>query len=229
MGKEYKVFRLKFWSLKIPNGITPVMEMIIEFHEKCLLILIFVIVLVFIILRYKCIKKNRGVLNLENTVFEIVWTLIPLMLILAMVVPSLSLLYYSELSGGLEFDKKVKVIGHQWYWSYEQLGFKKGLKGLRWDSYILKEESLQRGRFRNMEVDLPVVFNVKEKVRLLVTSQDVIHSWSLPEAGVKLDGLPGRLNQISLLIEGVGRYFGYCTELCGVNHSFMPVVVEVVC
>jgi heme/copper-type cytochrome/quinol oxidase subunit 2 len=199
---------------------------IIGFHEKCMLVIIFVLIVVLFILAYKIFRLKSVLKKLENQIFEIAWTLFPTLIILGIMIPSLELLYFSEETGGAKKNNKIKIVGHQWYWSYEN---NNGVfsKPLIYDSYLVKEENLKFGEFRKSEVDLPLFFKVNESVRLLITSADSIHSWAIPEFGVKVDAIPGRLNQVVIFSQEVGRFFGFCSELCGVNHSFMPIVVEV--
>jgi cytochrome c oxidase subunit 2 len=142
-------------------------------------------------------------------------------------VPSLELLYFSEEVSRKEIKTKVKIIGHQWYWRYESNLFKKGSL-LNYDSYIVNLEDLNLGSFRKCEVDKPLVLKCNNSKRLLITSADSIHSWAVPEFGVKVDAIPGRLNQVSFLNNEVGRFYGFCSELCGVKHRFMPIVVEII-
>lgn len=216
-------------SLKFPHGRTPVMKKIIFFHEKCLLVIIIVLVPVLIILLYNLYKTFRSVTNLENINFEILWTIVPSIIIIMLMVPSLELLYFSEETGGAFFANKLKVVGHQWYWSYEEEFIsEETTRRIKFDSYIIKEKDLNPGEFRKCEVDKPVIFETNRPTRMLITSADSIHSWSIPEFGVKVDAVPGRLNQVVIFTQEPGRFFGFCSELCGVNHRFMPIVAEVI-
>lgn len=214
------------WVFNFPHGATPVMEKIVGFHEKCILVIIFVLRVVLFLLVFKIFKKKRRTLKLEKTSFEIAWTIIPSLMILGLMVPSLEVLYFSEETGGVFLFKKIKVIGHQWYWRYEE--DKSADSSRNFDSYLINDLDLNFGEFRNCEVDHPIVLEANKASRLLITSADVIHSWAIPEFGVKVDAIPGRLNQLVVYTQEVGRFFGFCSELCGVNHSFMPIVVEVI-
>lgn len=123
----------------------------------------------------------------------------------------------------------IKAIGHQWYWSYEYSDYQtKGIDTISFDSYMIPEEDLEIGQLRLLEVDNRVVVPTHTHVRVLVTSTDVLHSWAVPSLGVKVDAVPGRLNQLSFFVQREGLYYGQCSELCGVNHGFMPIVVEAV-
>jgi heme/copper-type cytochrome/quinol oxidase subunit 2 len=212
-------------KLNFPNASTSAMAKIIYFHDKCIILLIFVLSVVFILLIFNFFSKKRRILNLDKTFFEILWTIVPTILIILIMIPSLELLYFSEEIGGVEIKKNVKIVGHQWYWTYE---INKEKKIINFDSYMIPEETLSFGEFRKCEVDRPLFLKLKETSRVLVTSADSIHSWSVPEFGIKVDAIPGRLNQIFIFPEKVGRFFGFCSELCGINHRFMPIVVEVI-
>lgn len=143
---------------------------------------------------------------------------------------SLDVLYFGEDTGGLIFSNNTKAIGHQWYWRYETNSLHDVNRKSKYDSYMLKDRELRGGDLRSSEVDRPLVINLNNdsSLRLMVTSGDVIHSWALPEFGVKVDAIPGRLKQAIIHPFNVGKFYGYCMELCGVKHSFMPIVVEVI-
>nr|BDC91879.1 cytochrome c oxidase subunit II [Notomastus sp. GK-2021] len=149
---------------------------------------------------------------------EVLWTLIPGIILSLLAIPSISLLYMMDELRDPQVT--VKAIGHQWYWSYEYGDF----ENLSYDSYMTHTPS----SLRLLEVDKRLILPTNTSIRLLVTSADVIHSWAMPELAIKVDGVPGRLNQIHLLIQRPGIYRGMCSELCGVNHAFMPIVVEAI-
>lgn len=173
-----------------------------------------------------CLGKhiNQGLVEIQ--IVEWVWTLIPAVLLLQIALPSLLLLYM--LDETVDRALTVKTIGHQWYWSYEYSDFwtvKRG-QGLEFDSYIIPRVELERGIFRLLEVDNRTVLPAHTQVRVLVSSADVLHSWTVPSLGVKADAVPGRLNQLKFIIQRPGLYFGQCSEICGANHRFIPIVVE---
>ena len=151
---------------------------------------------------------------------EIIWTFIPSILLLIIAVPSFSYLFQSERLGNPYMT--IKVIGHKWYWSYES-NF--GSKGYDFDSIMLQAEDLDRGEFRLLEVDNPLVLPVFRRLRFLVTSADVLHCWAVPCLAIKIDGVPGRLNQLSTILSWQGSFHGQCSEICGVNHGFMPIKI----
>jgi len=223
---------------------TPVAEGIIDLHHNifCFLIfiLIFVLIMFFFILQrfnyyWEYPNENRqGQVNpfrikfnmdiSHGTLLEIIWTLIPSFILMLIAIPSFALLYSSD--EVIDPIITIKVIGHQWYWSYEYSDYVyKGID-INFDSYMLAETDLMKGDLRLLQVDNPLIIPVRTHVRLIVTATDVLHSWAVPSLGVKIDAVPGRLNQISLYIKRTGTFFGQCSELCGVNHAFMPIMVK---
>jgi cytochrome c oxidase subunit 2 len=174
---------------------------------------------------YSNLKWERCGLN-HNTFLEIVWTIIPTLILLSIAIPSFLLLYAIDEQNNPIIT--LKVIGHQWYWSYEVF-YKTAMHGLplEIDSYMLSEDDLsQRAPFRLLEVDNRVHLPCKINIRILVTSADVLHSWAVPSLGIKIDACPGRLNQLGVFIKRPSIFYGQCSEICGVNHSFMPVVLK---
>jgi cytochrome c oxidase subunit 2 len=165
----------------------------------------------------------------HSNVLEIVWTIIPAIILVLIAIPSFSLLYsLDELSAP---NVTLKIVGHQWYWSYEYRDYIKPFlrrSRLSYDSYMVNTEDLKRGGLRLLEVDHRVVLPTRTHIRLLITSSDVIHSWAVPAFGVKLDATPGRLSQTSIYIKRSGVFYGQCSEICGINHGFMPIVVKAV-
>lgn len=161
----------------------------------------------------------------HSSLLEIVWTIIPAFILLLIAVPSFALLY--SLDELIDPSVTIKIIGHQWYWSYEISDFL-SLNGesLLFDSYMTATNDLTRGAFRLLEVDQRVVLPVDTHIRLLVTAADVLHSWAVPSFGIKIDACPGRLSQGSLFIKREGVFYGQCSEICGTNHGFMPIVVK---
>lgn len=159
---------------------------------------------------------------LENQSIEIIWTVLPAFILLFIAFPSLRLLYLLDEvnTPGLT----IKVIGHQWYWSYEY----SDLKNLEFDAYISLTSDLKSRGFRVLEVDNRTIIPYSTQIRVLVRASDVIHSWTIPSLGVKVDAVPGRLNQLRFLAERIGIIYGQCSEICGANHSFIPIVLEVI-
>mgnify|MGYP005727226991 CR=1 FL=1 len=173
-------------------------------------------------------KNNpKPILFEDSTALEIIWTIIPSLVLLAIGIPSFSLIY--SMDELIDPGMTLKVIGHQWFWSYEYSDYNtEDGSSLAFDSYIVPEEDLEEGQLRLLEVDNRVVVPINTHIRVLVTAADVLHAWAVPSFGVKMDCVPGRLNQTSMFIQREGVFYGQCSELCGVNHGFMPIVVEAV-
>jgi cytochrome c oxidase subunit 2 len=203
------------------------METINSFHIELMVICVVIVALVLGLLAY-CILRFNERANPEpsrtthNTLIEVIWTAVPVMILVGIAIPSFKLLYEEDVIPKVELT--VKAIGHQWYWSYEypdngNFGF---------DSVMVPENELKPGQVRLLDVDNHVVLPVGTTIRVITTAQDVIHSWAVPAFGVKVDSVPGRLNELWFKIDRPGTYYGQCSELCGVNHGFMPIQVEAV-
>jgi len=162
----------------------------------------------------------------HSSLLEIVWTMVPAMVLIMIAVPSFSLLYSTEEL--IDPSLTLKVIGHQWYWSYEYSDFTEYTNGesINFDSYMLNSTDLPLGSFRLLEVDNRVILPINTHIRVLVTAADVLHSWAVPSFGFKIDACPGRLSQGALFLKREGVFYGQCSEICGVNHGFMPIVVK---
>jgi cytochrome c oxidase subunit 2 len=171
--------------------------------------------------------KNRQYRVTHNLQLEVIWTIIPTIILIIIAVPSFALLY--SMDELLEPTVTVKVIGHQWYWSYEYSDFKPLLnETIKFDSYMIPDTELKLGDLRLLKTDCPLILPKETNIRFLITATDVLHSWSVPSFGIKMDAVPGRLNQTSAYIMEGGRFYGQCSELCGVNHGFMPTEICVV-
>jgi cytochrome c oxidase subunit 2 len=215
------------WQVLFQDPASPIMEGIIEFHHDIMFLLIFIVFFILFLLGYIVINfenNDKPDLFKHNTFLEIVWTLIPSLVLLIVAIPSFSLLYSID-----ELSKPaltLKSIGHQWYWTYEYSDYAVEHGTLGIESYMVAESDLTIGCYRLLETHYRVVLPINVHVRSLVTSGDVLHSWAVPSLGVKTDACPGRLNQFSLLIKRPGVFYGQCSEICGVNHGFMPIVVQ---
>ena len=214
---------MSLWGqLGFQDAASPLIEELIFFHDHAIIILVIIISLVgyaavsLIVNKYTC----RSLV--EGQEIETIWTIIPAVILVFLALPSLRLLYLLDEVG--DCNLTVKRIGHQWYWSYEYSDF----LNIEFDSYIIPTNELEKGDFRLLEVDHRVVLPTQTDIRVLVTSADVIHSWTVPSLGVKADAIPGRLNQLSFFIKYPGVFYGQCSEICGANHSFMPIVVEAI-
>nr|AID52360.1 cytochrome c oxidase subunit II [Pitta nympha]BCD55885.1 cytochrome oxidase subunit 2 [Pitta nympha] len=198
---------------------SPIMEELIEFHDHALMVALAICSLVLYLLTLMLMEKLSS-----NTVdaqeVELVWTILPAIVLIMLALPSLQILYMMDEID--EPDLTLKAIGHQWYWTYEYTDF----KNLSFDSYMLPTTDLAQGQFRLLDVDHRVVIPMESPIRIIVTADDVLHSWAVPSLGVKTDAIPGRLNQTSFITTRPGIFYGQCSEICGANHSFMPIVVE---
>src|SRR5690606_12848505 len=158
----------------------------------------------------------------HNTLVEVLWTVVPVVILVGIAIPSFKLLYY--LDRVEEADMTIKVIGRQWYWTYEYPDH----GNFAFDSNMIPEDQIQPGQLRLLEVDNRIVLPVDTNVRILVTASDVLHSFAVPAFGIKKDAVPGRINETWVRVDREGVYYGQCSELCGVNHAYMPIAVEVV-
>jgi cytochrome c oxidase subunit 2 len=218
------------WQLGTQDPATPIAEGMLFFHNYLMYYVISIGLFVYWLL-YVALTTNSKISSKfsHSNLLEIIWTLIPAVILVLIAIPSFSLLYsLDELS---EPSLTVKIVGHQWYWSYEYsfyIPIVEDYSTLNFDSYMINSDELTFGAFRLLEVDNRLVLPIKTHIRLLVTSSDVIHSWAVPSFGLKVDGTPGRLSQASLYIKRSGVYYGQCSEICGINHGFMPIVVKAV-
>nr|YP_006460284.1 cytochrome c oxidase subunit II [Ochlodes venata]ADI75319.1 cytochrome c oxidase subunit II [Ochlodes venata] len=208
------------WSnLNLQNSASPLMEQIIFFHDHTLIILIMITILVSYMMMSLFFNKYINRFLLEQQMIEMIWTILPAIILIFIAFPSLRLLYLlDELNNPLI---TLKSIGHQWYWSYEYSDF----SNVEFDSYMI-QSSDKINNFRLLDVDNRIVIPMNNQIRILVTATDVIHSWTIPSLGVKVDANPGRLNQTNFFINRPGIFYGQCSEICGANHSFMPIMIE---
>lgn len=222
------------WQFGMQDPATPMMEGILNFHNHLMFFLVGIGIFVFWLLG-RCVvlfayDTNPKVDNFtHSTSLEVVWTIVPALILMVIAVPSFALLY--SMDEMLDPAITLKVIGHQWYWSYEYSDYNhltEDNEGINFDSYMIAEDDLTEGHFRLLEVDHRVVLPVNTHVRVLITAADVLHSWAMPSFGIKTDACPGRLNQTALFIKRPGVFYGQCSEICGTNHGFMPICVEAV-
>jgi cytochrome c oxidase subunit 2 len=221
------------WQLGFQDGASPSIEGIVELHDQIMLYLIIVLIgvgwmLTSTVSNYNS-DSNKIIYKYTNhgTLIELIWTITPALVLIAIAFPSFKLLYL--LDEVIDPAITVKAIGNQWYWNYEYSDYIGGSgESIEFTSYMIPTEDLEIGQLRLLEVDNRVILPVDTHVRFIVTANDVIHSFALPALGVKIDGIPGRLNQTSVLINREGTFYGQCSEICGVWHGFMPIVVEAV-
>jgi|TARA_B110000971_G_C20015274_1_gene503610 cytochrome c oxidase subunit 2 len=220
------------WQTGFQDAATPVMEGIINLHHDLMFFIVFICFFVMWMLgraSYLFDSSRNPVASntVHGTTIEIVWTVVPSLILVVVSLPSFALLY--SIDEMVNPVITIKCIGHQWYWSYEYSDYSQpDQESIAFDSYMVPEEDLEEGQLRLLEVDNRIVLPVKTHIRVLVSAADVLHSWAIPSLGVKMDACPGRLNQTSMFINREGVYYGQCSEICGVNHGFMPIVVEAV-
>nr|UGN61682.1 cytochrome c oxidase subunit II [Cryptocercus sp. 2 ZQW-2021c] len=209
------------WSnMNLQDSASPIMEQLIYFHDHTLMIILMILTIVSYMMMAMTYNKYIDRYLLEGQMIEVAWTIAPAIILIFIAVPSLRLLYLMDEVNNPTLT--LKTIGHQWYWSYEYSDFIK----VEFDSYMIPQNELQNHSFRLLDVDNRTTLPTNTFIRMIVTAADVLHSWTIPSLGVKADATPGRLNQISFLINRPGLFFGQCSEICGANHSFMPIVIE---
>jgi len=229
-------------QFRLQDPASTVMEGLLEFNKHILFVITIIVFLVgwllfSTIFNYEEFNTPKSQSFFHSNILEIVWTSLPALTLLNLASPSFTLLYSMDEISAPEIT--VKVIGHQWFWSYEISDFDTILtcmnsnKTLKYTCYLLAEETISSqknyfGFFRLLETNKRVLLPSNTHLRLLVTSVDVLHSWTIPSFGVKIDACPGRLNQINVFLKRIGMFFGQCSEICGVNHGFMPIVLLVV-
>lgn len=215
------------WQVGFQDGASPIMEQIDAFHNLMLVILalvaLFVLgLLVYVMFRFKAARNPTPSKVTHNTVVEVIWTVVPVIILVLIAIPSFKLLYAQKVIP--EVEMTVKAIGVQWYWTYEYPDH----GDLTFDAIMIPDEDIQEGQLRLLETDNRLVLPVRTNIRILVTADDVIHAWAIPAFGIKMDAVPGRINETWVRIEREGVYYGQCSELCGTYHGFMPITVEAV-
>jgi cytochrome c oxidase subunit 2 len=228
-GWTFKIEVIINWGqFGLQDANSPIIEELIFLHDFINIILIFiisfVIYIIVSILLNSFINKNL----LESQIIECIWTIIPAVILVQIAIPSLLLLYILDES--IDSTLTIKAIGHQWYWSYEYRDFwsLSDNTQVEFDSYIVPKRELNSGMFRLLDVDARIVVPFNVHVRILISSADVLHAWTVPSLGVKADAVPGRLNQVKFIAQRAGVFYGQCSEICGANHRFIPIVIEVV-
>nr|UEK25848.1 cytochrome c oxidase subunit II [Pachygrapsus fakaravensis] len=202
------------------DSASPLMEQLIFFHDHIMLVVVMIVTFVGYMLSTLFFNSFINRYMLENQPIEVIWTSIPALILIFIALPSLRLLYLLDEVNSPSMT--LKAIGHQWYWSYEYSDFLQ----MEFDSYMIPTNELDHSGFRLLDVDNRTVLPMNTQIRVLITAADVIHSWTVPSLGVKADAIPGRLNQTSFMINRPGLFYGQCSEICGANHSFMPIVIE---
>lgn len=219
------------WQMNFQSAASPIMEGIDQVHHLLLWIiggvsLLVLLALIYIIYRFRESKNPNPSTFTHNTILEIVWTLLPVILLIIIGIPSIRLLH--KMDKPVNADMTVKVEGHQWYWSYEYPDPANPEHKIAFDSYMIEDKDLKPGQLRLFEVDNPMVVPVDTVIKVLVTAADVLHSFAVPSLGIKKDAVPGRINETWFQISKPGTYYGQCSELCGAKHGFMPIAVKAV-
>jgi len=222
------LFKIINWGqFGLQDANSPIIEELIFLHDFINLILIFIISFVRYLMIFILFNKFINITLLERQIIECIWTIIPAIILIQIAIPSLLLLYILDES--IDSSLTIKVIGHQWYWRYEYRDFWSiNNNKIEFESYIIPTNELDSSFFRLLDVDNRTVIPYNIHIRMLISSADVLHSWTVPSLGVKADAIPGRLNQVKFISQRPGIFFGQCSEICGANHRFMPIVIEII-
>lgn len=223
INKEFLFLEISTWSiinLQDANSIS--IEQLIFFHDHAIIILLSITISIIYIIYFILFNNLTNKFILQNQLIEIIWTIIPIIILIYIAIPSLIILYINdEIFNPLI---TIKSIGYQWFWKYEYSDF----KNIKFNSVIL--DSIKtiniKNSFRLLDVDNRLIVPINNQIRLLINSADVIHSWTIPSLGIKIDSIPGRINQSLIIIIRPGTYYGQCSEICGINHRFIPIVIE---
>nr|QZP40982.1 cytochrome c oxidase subunit 2 [Geoscapheus dilatatus]QZP40995.1 cytochrome c oxidase subunit 2 [Geoscapheus dilatatus] len=207
-------------NMNLQDSASPIMEQLIYFHDHTLMIITMILMVVTYMMMMLIHNKFTNRFLLEGQLIEVAWTIAPAIILIFIAIPSLRLLYLMDEINNPSIT--LKTIGHQWYWSYEYSDFLK----VEFDSYMIPQSEMNKNNFRLLDVDNRASLPMNTFIRIIITATDVLHSWTVPSLGIKADATPGRLNQTSFLINRPGVFYGQCSEICGANHSFMPIVIE---
>nr|YP_009330756.1 cytochrome c oxidase subunit II [Heosemys grandis]APD79359.1 cytochrome c oxidase subunit II [Heosemys grandis] len=208
------------FQLGFQDAMSPIMEELHHFHDHTLMIVFLISTMVLYIITLMMTTKLTYTNTMNAQEVEMIWTILPAIVLITIALPSLRVLYLMDEINNPHLT--IKAMGHQWYWTYEYTDY----KNLEFDSYMIPTKDLPNGHFRLLEVDHRVVMPMESPIRMLISAEDVLHSWAIPSLGVKVDAVPGRLNQSTFIMARPGVFYGQCSEICGANHSFMPIVVE---
>ena len=217
----------KDWQFGFQKSASETMDDIVWFHDYMLLpvitaITVFVLFLIaYACIRFRASKNKEASTTSHNTFIEVIWTLVPCLILIVLAVPSFKVLYSQDEIPKAEVT--IKAIGYQWYWGYEYPD-----ENIIFDSYMIEEKDLKEGQPRLLSVDNEVYVPVNKVVKVMITANDVLHAWALPSFGVKRDAVPGRINETWFKADRTGTFYGQCSELCGIKHAFMPITVNVV-
>nr|ASY97978.1 cytochrome c oxidase subunit II [Taumantis sigiana] len=207
-------------NLGLQDSASPLMEQLMYFHDHSMFIITIIVMTVGYMILSLLTNKYSDRHVMDNQYLEVLWTILPAIVLIFIALPSLRILYLIDENTNPTLT--LKTIGHQWYWSYEYSDF----MNIEFDSYMIPQQDLYPYSIRLLEVDNRVSLPINTLTRILITSEDVIHSWTIPSIGIKADATPGRLNQATFWFNRPGVFYGQCSEICGANHSFMPIVIE---
>nr|AAY64439.1 cytochrome c oxidase subunit II [Pelodiscus sinensis] len=207
-------------QLGFQDAMSPIMEELLHFHDHTLMIVFLISTMVLYIITSMMTTKLTHTNTMNAQEVEIIWTILPAIVLITIALPSLRVLYLMDEINNPYLT--IKAMGHQWCWTYEYTDY----ENLEFDSYMIPTQDLPKGYFRLLEVDHRMVVPMESPIRMLISAEDVLHSWAMPSLGVKTDAIPGRLNQTTFTMTRPGIFYGQCSEICGANHSFMPIVVE---
>jgi len=212
---------MRYWiQIIIQDSISSSISIILSFHDLILITIILLIRTITYIIIFLITNKYLNIKLKEAHKVELIWTIAPRIILLLLAIQSLHLLYLTEEIKNPSIT--VKITGHQWYWNYEYSNF----PYINYNSFILTSNLLKTGNLRLLEVDNRLIVPIQTEIRLLITASDVIHSWTIQSLGIKVDAIPGRLNQSNIILNRAGVFYGQCSEICGINHSFIPIVIE---
>nr|ABR12400.1 cytochrome c oxidase subunit II [Myzostoma seymourcollegiorum] len=213
---------MQLWNqISFQDSASPIMSQLILFHDHCMFIVILISTILLVLFFMLMTNKFHTKILSNISLIESIWTILPALTLMLLSIPSLRLLYLMEESSFNTLT--LKIMGHQWYWSCEYADF----NNIEFDSYMLPSDDINNGMYRLLNVDNSVPLPLNSNIRLLVSAADVIHSWTIPSLGVKFDAVPGRLNQSMMYLNRPGIFYGQCSEICGSNHSFMPITLEI--
>nr|YP_009571054.1 cytochrome c oxidase subunit II [Chelodina burrungandjii]AUY54987.1 cytochrome c oxidase subunit II [Chelodina burrungandjii] len=207
-------------QLEFQDAMSPIMEELLHFHDHTLMIVFLISTLVLYIISSMMMTKLTHTSTMDAQEVEMIWTILPAIVLITIALPSLQVLYLTDEINNPHLT--IKTMGHQWYWTYEYTDY----ENLEFDSYMIPTQNLPNGYSRLLEVDHRMIAPMETPIRMLISAEDVLHSWAVPSLGVKTDAVPGRLNQTSFIMMQPGLFYGQCSEICGANHSFMPIVIE---
>ncbi len=215
------------WQMGLQPAASTTMERVVDFHNMLLVVITLISVFVVLLLLYVMYRfaERRNPTpskTTHNTLIEVLWTTVPVIILVLISIPSFKLLYYADQAG--DADMTIKAIGHQWYWSYEYPDH----GDFTFDAIMLNDDEREEGQPRLLATDNFVVLPVDTKIRLLVTADDVLHNFAMPAFGIKLDANPGKINETWMEITREGTYYGQCSEICGAGHSYMPIAIKAV-